>query len=88
MSVVKLDQSFVAGLDHYGPDRAIVRATIDLAHSLGMQACAEGVEQAGQPRQLRELGCDLAQRHLWSQAEPASELTPMVRGLISDGVAI
>ncbi|HET9076764.1 MAG TPA: EAL domain-containing protein [Acidimicrobiales bacterium] len=78
ISVVKLDRSFVAGLGHNGADRAIVRATIDLAHSLDMRACAEGVEEAGQLQELRDFGCDLAQGHLWSEAIPASELAAML----------
>jgi diguanylate cyclase (GGDEF)-like protein/PAS domain S-box-containing protein len=77
LSVVKLDQSFVAGLGHNDSDRAIVRATIDLAHSLGMRACAEGVEQFRQLEELRDLDCDLAQGHLWSEAVTAPEFVAM-----------
>ena len=39
----------------------IVRTVIDLAHNLGKQVCAEGVEDEGTWRKLKELGCDLAQ---------------------------
>jgi diguanylate cyclase (GGDEF)-like protein/PAS domain S-box-containing protein len=78
ISVLKLDQSFVAGLGHNHSDRAIVRATVDLAHSLGIRACAEGVEEAGQLQELRGLACDLGQGHLWSEAVTASEFVAMV----------
>jgi diguanylate cyclase (GGDEF)-like protein/PAS domain S-box-containing protein len=82
IKVVKLDRSFVAGLGHTDSDRAIVRATIELAHSLGMRACAEGVEEAGQLEELCALGCDLAQGHLWSEATPASDFyAKVVAGL-------
>ena len=58
---IKIDQSFVAGVDHSGEDRAIVRAVIDLGHDLNIRVVAEGVETAGQLDVLHGLGCDLGQ---------------------------
>jgi len=60
IDAVKIDGSFVKGLTHHEEDDAIVGALIGLAHSLGMQAVAEGVETAAQLEHLRALGCDLA----------------------------
>jgi EAL domain-containing protein (putative c-di-GMP-specific phosphodiesterase class I) len=72
---VKVDQSFVDGLITSREDRAIVRATIELAKSLGLLTIAEGVEDQAQLEALRELGCDVGQGfHIGRPAEPARML--------------
>ncbi len=58
---IKIDKSFVIGMRESEADAAIVRTVIDLAHNLGKQVCAEGVEDEATWRTLKELGCDLAQ---------------------------
>jgi EAL domain-containing protein (putative c-di-GMP-specific phosphodiesterase class I) len=65
--MLKVDQSFVAGLGHDDGDSAIVRAVIELAHSLGLTAVAEGVETAQQMAALRRLGCDAAQGYYFDR---------------------
>lgn len=65
---LKIDRRFVAGLGWSFADTTIVRATIELAHALGLQAMAEGVETEEQEESLRALGCDLAQGYLWSRS--------------------
>jgi EAL domain-containing protein (putative c-di-GMP-specific phosphodiesterase class I) len=72
IDAVKVDSSFVHGLGVNGDDDAIVAALIGLAHSLGMQAVAEGVETEDQFTRLRALGCDLAQGFLLGSPAPAS----------------
>ncbi len=64
---LKVDQSFVAGLGVNTADTAIVASTIALAHALGHQSVAEGVETPEQLALLRELGCDFAQGYLLSR---------------------
>jgi diguanylate cyclase (GGDEF)-like protein len=72
VGVLKVDRSFVRGLETDADDGAIVRAVIGLAHSLGLVAVAEGVKTAEQLRTLRLWGCDVAQGyHL---GEPADAL--------------
>ena len=66
---LKVDRSFVRAMNSSDGDAAIVRATIELAHSLGLRVVAEGVESADHVRALRELGCDLAQG--WHFGRPA-----------------
>ena len=58
---IKIDKSFVTGMINSDADATIVRTVIDLAHNLGKQVCAEGVEDEATWRLLGDLGCDLAQ---------------------------
>jgi diguanylate cyclase (GGDEF)-like protein/PAS domain S-box-containing protein len=58
---IKIDKSFVMGMTTSEADAAIVRTVIDLAHNLGKQVCAEGVENEATWHLLKEMGCDLAQ---------------------------
>jgi diguanylate cyclase (GGDEF)-like protein/PAS domain S-box-containing protein len=58
---IKVDRSFVLNMLQNSNDEAIVRSTIELAHSLGLKAIAEGVEDEATLDRLRALGCDQAQ---------------------------
>ena len=68
--VLKIDKSFVKGLGEDVEDTAIVRMVIELAHTLGMEVVAEGVESKGQATLLEEMGCDLAQGFFFSEPLP------------------
>jgi len=72
---IKIDKSFVGQMTTSDADAAIVRTVIHLAHDLGKQVCAEGVEDEATWRMLGELGCDLAQGYWIARPMPASELT-------------
>ena len=67
VTMVKIDQSFVAGLGQNPRDDAIVRAVNTLGSSLGMAVIAEGVESEAQSDALRSAGCPLAQGFLFSR---------------------
>ena len=58
---LKIDGTFVAGLGSGDADDAIVAATIDMAHALGMTTVAEGIETEAQLQRLVELGCERGQ---------------------------
>jgi EAL domain-containing protein (putative c-di-GMP-specific phosphodiesterase class I) len=64
---VKIDRSFVAGLGTDDDDTAIVTGTVALAHGLGLQVIAEGVETQAQLQRLQQLRCDLAQGYHFSE---------------------
>ena len=71
---VKIDRSFVTGAARDPKDAAIVRATIDLAHELGMRTVAEGVEDDESWARLAALGCELVQGYVLSRPVPAAEV--------------
>jgi diguanylate cyclase (GGDEF)-like protein len=75
---VKIDRSFVARMDVEPSDAAVVAAILGLANGLGLGVVAEGVETAVHRDMLIDLGCDVAQGFLWSQAIPAGEITAML----------
>jgi diguanylate cyclase (GGDEF)-like protein len=64
---LKIDRSFVMNLDRDDDDINIVRSTIDMAHHMGLQVVAEGVETESVAGKLRSLGCDDAQGYLFSR---------------------
>ncbi|AEH08727.1 MULTISPECIES: putative bifunctional diguanylate cyclase/phosphodiesterase [Protofrankia] len=76
---VKIDQSFVHNVAGDRANSAIVRATVALAHDLGLRVVAEGVEDAETLNALSTLGCDLAQGTLISPPCPAEEATALLR---------
>ncbi len=71
---LKIDQSFTAGLPDRTADVTVVASVIGLAHQLGMQALAEGVETDDQIAEVRRLGCDLVQGYLLGRPMPAHEI--------------
>ncbi len=70
---IKIDRSFVSGIDEGLADPLIVHSIISLAHKLEVEVIAEGVETQRQRDALADLGCDYAQGFLFSRAVPAPE---------------
>jgi diguanylate cyclase (GGDEF)-like protein/PAS domain S-box-containing protein len=80
LDVVKIDKSFVDRLTLSADGEATVRAVVALAHTLGMVAVAEGVEEAEQADALAELGCTMSQGFLFARPVPAEALTASLIG--------
>ncbi len=76
---IKIDKSFVLRLCENANDAAIVRAIIELGHSLGHSVLAEGVEHESVLELLSRLGCDFAQGYYFSKPLPASEIEDWIR---------
>jgi EAL domain-containing protein (putative c-di-GMP-specific phosphodiesterase class I) len=75
VSEIKIDRSFVGSISVSLESRKIVESTIGLAHSMGLQAIAEGVETEEALARLREYGCHLVQGYLIARPQPADALT-------------
>jgi diguanylate cyclase (GGDEF)-like protein len=78
---IKLDRSFVGALDHDPSAAAIVRATLSLSRSLGLDSVAEGVESAEQLRLLGIEGCRVAQGYYFSPPVHPREIDAIVAAL-------
>lgn len=79
-SELKIDKRFVQHMATSEESRAVVRATIEIAHSLGKIVVAEGVEHPSVAATLRAMGCDQAQGYLFSPAISMLELLAMMGG--------
>ncbi|ANK81430.1 MAG: hypothetical protein TEF_11935 [Rhizobiales bacterium NRL2] len=77
---LKIDRSFVGGLDDSRRSRAIVANVVRLAHDLDMTVVAEGVETEWQLRFLRDAGCDLGQGYLLGPPAAAADLARELGG--------
>jgi len=76
---LKVDRAFVTNLPDHPQNTAIVRAVINMAHNLGLEVVAEGVETTAALRWLREEGCERAQGYYLSKPMPADEFIPWMR---------
>jgi diguanylate cyclase (GGDEF)-like protein/PAS domain S-box-containing protein len=83
LDALKIDREFVDVLGVEQERTAIVEAIIAMARALSLDVIAEGVENEAQLSELRRLGCDYAQGHLFSRALPSEK----VSGLLSEGFA-
>ncbi len=72
---LKIDRSFIDGLGIEQERTAIVEAVIGMARALSLDAIAEGVENEAQLAELRRLGCDYAQGHLFSRPLAPEKVT-------------
>ena len=71
---IKIDRSLVTGIEQDGFARIIVQSVCDLAHRLGLQVIAEGVETLAQRKILARIGCDYAQGFWFSEAIGADDM--------------
>ncbi len=78
LDMLKIDKSFIDGIDSSPEDRAIVQHVVGMAEALGMVTVAEGVERPEQVRWLQKLGCRLAQGYVLSRPLSASDLEALL----------
>jgi diguanylate cyclase (GGDEF)-like protein len=80
---LKIDRSFVSSMESDRSDEAIVSSTIELAHRLGLEVIAEGVETPEHLARLRATGCDVGQGHLLGRPVPGVDIVAKARELES-----
>ena len=73
LTTVKIDRSFVSGVDLAPDNAAIVGAILGLAEALRLEVVAEGIETEGEERYLKAAGCPIAQGYRYSKPLPARE---------------
>ena len=78
ISTLKIDRSFVENLENIPHNKKIVEATINLAHTLGLEVVAEGIETPEQLTILKNLGCDYGQGYLFSKPVAVNTLEEMI----------
>jgi len=80
VDMIKVDRSFVQGVERDAKDTAITANVVALAHALGLVAVAEGIETDGQLAHMRAVGCDVGQGYLFSRPAPAADIAAFLRG--------
>ena len=78
INTLKIDRSFVMNLEENEHNQNIVKATINLSHTLGLKVVAEGIETPEQLAILQRLGCDYGQGYLFSKPVEADALEQIV----------
>ncbi|MDR2838377.1 MAG: EAL domain-containing protein [Azonexus sp.] len=78
VQVLKIDRSFVRGIDEDGEPVKLAAAIIAMAHELNLEVVAEGVEKEYQRDYLSRHGCDLLQGYLFGHPQPAADLVPLL----------
>jgi EAL domain-containing protein (putative c-di-GMP-specific phosphodiesterase class I) len=78
VDILKIDRSFISGVDRDTDSGRMVEAMIQLAGGLGMQPVAEGIETAEELAFLKQAGCSRGQGFLFSRPVPADEIPGLV----------
>lgn len=79
LDVLKIDKSFIDDISHDSDDRTIIKAIIEMGHTLGFKVLAEGVESAEQLVFLQSHGCDLYQGYFRSKPLPADAFEHLLK---------
>jgi diguanylate cyclase (GGDEF)-like protein/PAS domain S-box-containing protein len=78
VNTLKIDRTFVSGLESDAGDAAIVKAVVSLGHNLGVEVVAEGVETAFQASLLQRMSCDLVQGYHFGRPMPAGDVPSFI----------
>ncbi|MCC6792739.1 MAG: EAL domain-containing protein, partial [Thermomicrobiales bacterium] len=78
--VLKLDRSFVRGITEGGDDQVLVGAITAMAHALGLQVTAEGIETGEQLAAVQAAGCDRGQGYFFARPMPAGAMSVWLAG--------
>jgi len=84
---LKIDRSFVTGMEHDPVQQVIVGAVIDIARSLGQEVIVEGVETAEECARLRDMGCTIGQGYYLSPPLSPQDVTTFLAPLVAAAAA-
>lgn len=89
VDIIKVDRSFIAGIENGARNSVIVEALVGIANRLGVRIIAEGIETEAQARRLSGMGCRLGQGYHYSRAVPADAVAGLIRdfGLMQPAAA-
>jgi diguanylate cyclase (GGDEF)-like protein/PAS domain S-box-containing protein len=87
VDILKVDKSFIDGINQEGEESALTAAIIKLAATLQLRAVAEGIEHAEQLDRLLELRCDLGQGYYFARPLDTENLKAMLTGREKDGLS-
>lgn len=76
---LKIDQSFVRDINAHENNRTIIEGTIAMAHKMGLEVIAEGIEEEAQRDWLKSVGCDHGQGYLFAQPLPVPEFEALIQ---------
>jgi EAL domain-containing protein (putative c-di-GMP-specific phosphodiesterase class I) len=85
---LKIDRSFINRIAPGNRDAHLVQAIMAMAHALGLEVVAEGVETAEQLEFLAGMGCQQAQGYLFSQAVPAAIMRERITSRRNDATKV
>ena len=85
VDIVKIDRRFIGGVEVAGKGRAIVEAVTTMAHVLGLEVTAEGVETSSERDAVDAVGCDLAQGYFYARPMAASAIEAHLEGVTAGG---
>lgn len=88
INFLKIDQAFIRDMQRNENDRAIVRSVTVMAHELGLQVVAEGIETIEQEQLLMAAGCDFGQGFFYARPMPADQFTHLLHATVSGGVKL
>jgi EAL domain-containing protein (putative c-di-GMP-specific phosphodiesterase class I) len=83
IDVVKIDRSFVSGIEHDPVQSAIVGAVVALSEAIGSTTVVEGVETRPQLEELTSLGCDVAQGYYFARPVSGAAFSTMLNASVS-----
>ena len=87
VSMLKIDRSFVGGVEDDAGTAVLTSSIVQLARNLGLEPLAEGIETEEQRRFLLAHGCELGQGFHFSRPVPAGEIEALYRASRDDGLA-
>jgi diguanylate cyclase (GGDEF)-like protein/PAS domain S-box-containing protein len=85
LRVIKIDRSFVSGIEREEDSNAIVKAIMAMSRSMKLMVLAEGVETEQQRRILQDLGCDAYQGYLISKPIPSEQMEQWLLSFAKNG---